>query len=284
MADDHLDLGPSGVWRVAVRDRAGRRRRQRRHAGHNVGDNRRPPVGAGAVRRRNAAQVPLQRVVEDRDPQLEREHRTEHQLHDQSGPGGTGCRRSQLECAPYRPTWLSSTRKAPSAAGECRRPRSRRDAKREGRRGVLSQARRDDRDLRGLEQLGGDDRHDQLPVPRPDGRQLAFTINTTGFPTTAHVRLATVAAGATTITSIADAQGLAYTVLGTFADGVNLTFGTSTGTQLGTAASQKLGFYGKTPIIQPMMGAATAGSSYTSTEQGMLNAVYAAVRALGLGS
>lgn len=35
---------------------------------------------------------------------------------------------------------------------------------------------------------------------------------------------------------------------------------------------------------QPTMGAATATSSYTSVEQGMLNAVYSAVRALGLGT
>jgi hypothetical protein len=32
------------------------------------------------------------------------------------------------------------------------------------------------------------------------------------------------------------------------------------------------------------MGAATASSSWTSVEQGMLQAVYNAVRALGLGS
>jgi hypothetical protein len=32
------------------------------------------------------------------------------------------------------------------------------------------------------------------------------------------------------------------------------------------------------------MGAATAGGTYTSTEQSMLQAVYNAVRALGLGS
>jgi hypothetical protein len=65
---------------------------------------------------------------------------------------------------------------------------------------------------------------------------------------------------------------------------VNLTFGTVTGTQIGTAGTQKLAFYGKTPVVQPTMGAATAGTSYTSNEQTTLNAVYAAVRALGLGS
>jgi hypothetical protein len=65
---------------------------------------------------------------------------------------------------------------------------------------------------------------------------------------------------------------------------VNLTFGTVTGTQIGTAANQKLAFFGKTPVVQPTLGAATAGTSYSTNEQSMLNAVYAAFRVLGLGS
>jgi hypothetical protein len=108
-------------------------------------------------------------------------------------------------------------------------------------------------------------------------------VNTSSFPATAHVRIATVVAGPSSITSIADAR-VAFNVVGSFADGVNLTFGTATGTQIGTAANQKLGFFGKTPIAQPTLGAATAGTSYTSNEQTMLNAVYAALRVLGLGS
>ena len=111
----------------------------------------------------------------------------------------------------------------------------------------------------------------------------ALTVNTSGFPATAHVRLAVVVAGSSTITSITDAR-VAFSVIGSFADGVNLVFGTAIGTQIGTAANQKLGFFGKTPVAQPTLGAATAGTSYTSNEQTMLNAVYAAVRAVGLGS
>ena len=110
-----------------------------------------------------------------------------------------------------------------------------------------------------------------------------FVVNTTGFPASSHVRLATVVAGPSSITSITDAR-VAFHVVGSFADGVNLTFGTSTGTQIGTAASQKLGFFGKTPVVQPALGSATAGTSYTTNEQAMLNAVYAAFRSLGLGS
>jgi hypothetical protein len=111
----------------------------------------------------------------------------------------------------------------------------------------------------------------------------ALTVNTTGFPSTAHVRMAIVVAGGSNITSISDAR-IAFQVVGAFADGVNLTFGTTTGTQIGTTANQKLGFFGKTPITQPTLGAATAGSSYTTNELAMLNAVYSAMRAIGLGS
>jgi hypothetical protein len=110
----------------------------------------------------------------------------------------------------------------------------------------------------------------------------AMTIQAS-YPATPHVRLATVAAGASTITSIIDNRQC-FNVVGSWADGVNITLGTATGTQIGTASNQKLAFFGKTPTTQPTMGAATAGSSYTSNEQAMLQAVYNAVRALGLGS
>jgi hypothetical protein len=103
------------------------------------------------------------------------------------------------------------------------------------------------------------------------------------YPTSPHVKLATVVAGASTITSITDNRQ-AFSVAGTIADGVNLALGTSTGTEIGTSTSQKLGFYGKTPIVQPTMGAATASSSYTSVEQGMLQTLWNNARALGLGS
>ncbi len=103
------------------------------------------------------------------------------------------------------------------------------------------------------------------------------------YPITPHVRLATVVAGSSTISSIIDNRQC-FHVVGSWADGVNITLGTAVGTQIGTSTSQKLGFFGKTPTSQPTMGTATAGASYTSNEQAMLNAVYAAVRALGLGS
>jgi len=83
-----------------------------------------------------------------------------------------------------------------------------------------------------------------------DGTAAWALVVGAAYPATPHVRLATVVTGAGTITSIADNRQ-AFTVCGSVADGVNLALGTATGTQLGTAATQKLGFYGATPIVQP---------------------------------
>lgn len=117
--------------------------------------------------------------------------------------------------------------------------------------------------------------------------------NTTGWPGSgAYYPLATVLAGSTSITSTTDAR-VCFTAVGaagltaaggTLNDGANLAVGTSTGTKIGTSSSQKLGFFGAAPVVRPTMGSATAGSSYTATEQSMLQAVYNAVRNLGLGS
>ena len=92
----------------------------------------------------------------------------------------------------------------------------------------------------------------------------ALTVNTTGFPaSTFHVRLATVVAGTSTITSITDSRlpwpssgangNTIYLALagGTLTDGANVAVGSTTGTQIGTASTQKLGFYGATPVVRP---------------------------------
>lgn len=83
------------------------------------------------------------------------------------------------------------------------------------------------------------------------------------YPTTAHIRLATVVAGATTITSITDDR-VTSAAIGTFADAINLSFGTSTGTKIGTAVTQKIGFWNATAIVQPS-GASQATVSQTQT-------------------
>jgi hypothetical protein len=54
-----------------------------------------------------------------------------------------------------------------------------------------------------------------------------------------------------------------------------------TGTKVGTAATQKLGFWGKTPVVQPVAIAAPTAGDLTST-QAKLNEVLAALRATGI--
>lgn len=51
---------------------------------------------------------------------------------------------------------------------------------------------------------------------------------------------------------------------------------------ISAAFSSNVGFYGLSPVSQQTGGAATAGALYTSTEQGMLNRAYSALRAYGL--
>jgi hypothetical protein len=101
------------------------------------------------------------------------------------------------------------------------------------------------------------------------------------FPTTAHVRLATVVTGTSTITSIADAR-VVTSVVGSIVDGTAIALGTTSGLKIGTASTQKLGFLGATPAVQATGGVLTAGASYTATEQGMLQKAYNALRTFGL--
>ena len=89
-----------------------------------------------------------------------------------------------------------------------------------------------------------------------------LTQSRTGFPvgTAPYIPLATIVSGTSTITSITDARcvfpvvGSPFLLLsgGTLADGANIALGTATGTQFGTAATEKLAFFGATPIVQPV--------------------------------
>lgn len=71
---------------------------------------------------------------------------------------------------------------------------------------------------------------------------------------------------------------------GTLDEGANIELGIITGTKIGTATNQKLGFYNKAPIVQPTntAGNVTASGTYGSNEQKMLNDSYTTLRALGL--
>jgi hypothetical protein len=80
------------------------------------------------------------------------------------------------------------------------------------------------------------------------------------YPAAFHVRLATITTNATTITALTDDR-LPYHVFGgtspylplaggTLTDGANIVVGSTTGTKIGTATTQKLAFFNSTPIVQ----------------------------------
>lgn len=65
-------------------------------------------------------------------------------------------------------------------------------------------------------------------------------------------------------------------------DGTALAVGADMGTKIGTIPTQKIGFFGATPVTRQVGGAMTAGNTYGSTEQLMLNSIWTALRNLGL--
>src|SRR5262249_12011785 len=82
-----------------------------------------------------------------------------------------------------------------------------------------------------------------------DGTQSwPLVANAGSDPTTPLVALALVVAGVSTITSITD-QRKSIVVGGSMAEGANIMLATSPGTKIGTATSQKLGFWNATPIV-----------------------------------
>ena len=69
----------------------------------------------------------------------------------------------------------------------------------------------------------------------------------------------------------------------TMGDGINFVFGTTTGTKIGTAITQKIGFFNATPVVQPAaaaQGAASAISGGESPTEAEHNAVVTLVNAL----
>ena len=59
---------------------------------------------------------------------------------------------------------------------------------------------------------------------------------------------------------------------------------TNSNTRLRINYNGDLGFFGVTPVARQTLGAATAGATYTATEQVMLQRVYDALRNYGLGT
>jgi hypothetical protein len=66
-------------------------------------------------------------------------------------------------------------------------------------------------------------------------------------------------------------------------DGVNLVLGTTTGTKVGTATTQKLGFYNATPVVRPATVADPAGGATQDAEaRTAINAIIDRLQELGL--
>jgi hypothetical protein len=63
------------------------------------------------------------------------------------------------------------------------------------------------------------------------------------------------------------------------ADAGHITVGTGTGTKIGTATTQKIGFYNATPVVQPT---AVADATDAATVITQLNALLAKLRTLGI--
>jgi hypothetical protein len=62
-------------------------------------------------------------------------------------------------------------------------------------------------------------------------------------------------------------------------DANNIAVGTTTGTKIGTATTQKIGFFNKTPVVQPT---AVADATDAATVITQLNALLSRMRDLGL--
>ena len=64
----------------------------------------------------------------------------------------------------------------------------------------------------------------------------------------------------------------------TVADASNISFGTTTGTKIGTSTSQRLGFFDKTPVVQP---AGASQAALTNSTGGTADGTLAAVSGTG---
>lgn len=105
----------------------------------------------------------------------------------------------------------------------------------------------------------------------------ALHVSTSAFPASLHVRLATVVAGSSTITSITDARlpfvstGVPASLSLAAADAsavVVVHTGTTNGVELGGASTDLLGFWGATPIARPAGSAQAALTNSTGGTTG----------------
>lgn len=68
-------------------------------------------------------------------------------------------------------------------------------------------------------------------------------------------------------------------------DGRNFQFGQSTGTKLGTSATQKIGFFGNTPVVkQPAITPPTGGTTVDSQARAAIDLLITTIQTFGLTS
>lgn len=66
-------------------------------------------------------------------------------------------------------------------------------------------------------------------------------------------------------------------------DGINIQLGVSTGTKIGTSATQKLGFFGATPVVQQTaIAQASGGATVDSQARAAINSLLTEIHNLGL--
>ena len=126
----------------------------------------------------------------------------------------------------------------------------------------------------------------------------ALVVSDSGYPTTAHVPLATVVTIATTVASLTDDRvvcGVAGTDAhpylplagGAMADGADVALGETSGTRIGTSATQKLGFWNASPVAQPgsyVQNYATAGRTLNAYTAAPASTAYAGLASGETGS
>ena len=72
---------------------------------------------------------------------------------------------------------------------------------------------------------------------------------------------------------------------GTMDDAANIALGTTTGTKIGTAAAQKIGFLGATPVVQQSkISDATGGATVDAESRAAIAAVIDVLEAFGLAA
>jgi hypothetical protein len=69
----------------------------------------------------------------------------------------------------------------------------------------------------------------------------------------------------------------------TLADGVDIAVGSTTGTMIGTASTQKLAFYGETPVVQGLaVSPAVGGGTIDAQARTAIDAIIARLAAVGI--